>query len=164
MAGGKYQNLGQALSTGIGNMFFHGDWDATNNVPALSDATGSKGDVYLITVTGTVDLGSGSRVYNQGNFVVHDGDDWQIIGTGSAYEIVDAGEFTTEGGDANERIVVAAAVATDIALVTLHTAGSTPRTVTSAAAGAGDVDVVMSGDPSTDHVLSYLVLRASAEA
>lgn len=74
--------------------------------------------------------------------------------------VVAAGEHTTAGGDANETISVSGALATDIALVTLHTVGTTPRTITTASASADQVDVVMSGDPSTDHVLSYVVLRA----
>jgi len=44
--------------------------------------------------------------------------------------------------------------------VQLHTEGATPVTVDAAAAGTGDIDVTMSADPSTDHVLSYQVLRA----
>lgn len=81
--------------------------------------------------------------------------------TGSHY-VVAAGEFTTAGGDANESITVSGALASDIVLVTLHTAGSTPRTVVTAQAGADSIAVVMSGDPSTDHVLSYVLLRAVA--
>jgi hypothetical protein len=76
--------------------------------------------------------------------------------------VVAAGEFTTAGGDANETITVSGALATDLVHVTLHTAGSTPRTITTASASAGQIDVVMSGDPSTDHVLTYSVLRAAA--
>lgn len=79
-----------------------------------------------------------------------------------AYDIVAAGEFTTVGGDADETITVTGALATDIVIVNVHTAGSTPRTVVDASASAGQIDVDMSGDPSTDHVLSYVVLRATA--
>jgi hypothetical protein len=73
-----------------------------------------------------------------------------------------SGEFTTVGGDANETITVTGALATDIVLVNLHTVGATPRTILTASASADQIDVVMSGDPSTDHVLSYVVLRAAA--
>ncbi len=83
-------------------------------------------------------------------------------GIAPSHIVVAAGEHTTAGGDANETITVAGALATDIVLVTLHTVGATPRTITTASASAGQIDVVMSGDPSTDHVLSYVVLRAAA--
>ena len=73
-----------------------------------------------------------------------------------------AGTFTTAGGDANESIPVTGALGTDIALVTLKTKGATPRTILTAAAGTDAIAVEMSGDPSTDHVLQYAVLRAAA--
>lgn len=76
--------------------------------------------------------------------------------------VVAAGEFTTAGGDANETITVAGALATDLVHVTLHTKGASPVTILTASVSAGQIDVVMSGDPSTDHVLTYSVLRAAA--
>ena len=86
-----------------------------------------------------------------------------LVGAGTpSHIIVAAGEFTTAGGDANETITVSGALATDIVHVTLHTKGATPRTILTASSSAGQIDVVMSGDPSTDHVLSYSVLRAVA--
>ena len=81
--------------------------------------------------------------------------------SGSHY-VLAAGTHTTAGGDANESITVSGALSTDIAIVTLKTAGATPRTITTAAAATNAINVVMSGDPSTDHVLSYVVLRAIA--
>lgn len=70
-----------------------------------------------------------------------------------------AGDHTTAGGDAAETIAVVGALDTDIVIVTVKTAGATPRSVVAAAADADEIDVTMSGDPSTDHVLSYVVLR-----
>lgn len=71
------------------------------------------------------------------------------------------GTFTTAGGDANETITVTGAAATDIVAVTVKTAGATPRSIVSAAAATNAINVVMSGDPSTDHVLQYIVFRAA---
>lgn len=85
-----------------------------------------------------------------------DGTDGSVDGA-----IIASGLHTTAGGDANENIVVTGALATDIAIVTLKTVGATPRTILTAAAGEDDIDVVLSGDPSTDHVLQYLVYRPS---
>ena len=78
----------------------------------------------------------------------------------ATHYIVAAGEFTTAGGDADETITVSGLLATDLVFVNVHTAGATPRTVVDASASAGQIDVDMSGDPSTDHVLSYMALRA----
>ena len=86
----------------------------------------------------------------------------QIGGVLASHVVVAAGEFTTLGGDAAERIVLADVVATDLCHVSLHTKGASPVTILTAVCGAGDIDVVMSADPSTDHVLTYSVLRATS--
>lgn len=76
--------------------------------------------------------------------------------------VVYAGEFTTLGGDENEAITVTGALATDLVHVNLHTKGATPRTILTASAATNAVNIEMSGDPSTDHVITYTVLRAVA--
>lgn len=80
----------------------------------------------------------------------------------SSHEIIAAGNFTTLGGDANESITVSGALATDLAFVVLKTAGATPRTILTSAAATNAINVVLSGDPSTDHVLTYQLLRLGA--
>jgi len=73
-----------------------------------------------------------------------------------------AGSFTTAGGDAAESIPVAGALATDIAIATLKAKGATPRTILTAVAAENAITLEFSGDPSTDHVVGYMVLRAAA--
>lgn len=73
-----------------------------------------------------------------------------------------AGTFTTAGGDASEAITVTGAAATDIVQVMVKTAGATPRSIVAAAAATNAINVTLSGDPSTDHVLQYVVLRAAS--
>jgi len=77
-----------------------------------------------------------------------------------SHKIVAAGTFTTLGGDASESITAAAVLGTDVVQVSVKTAGGTPREVVAATAGAGSIAVTMSGDPSTDHVLQYVAVRA----
>lgn len=96
------------------------------------------------------------------DFAVSQSEGTATVQLANNFVVFAAGEFTTAGGDADETITVSGLLATDIVLVTLHTAGATPRTIIDASASAGQIDVDMSGDPSTDHVLSYVALRASA--
>lgn len=77
----------------------------------------------------------------------------------SRYKIYAVGTFTTLGGDAFESISITGVTPTDIAFVTLKTQGAGTRTIISAAADTNEVDVVLSGNPGTDHVISYLVIR-----
>jgi len=85
---------------------------------------------------------------------------WTLLATQPSHVVKYAGEFTTAGGDATESIPAVGALATDLVVVTLHTVGATPRTILTALAVADAITVTMSGDPSTDHVLTYVVLRA----
>ena len=54
-------------------MEFKGNWNASTNSPALIDGTGNAGDVYLVNVAGTQDLGSGSQTFAAGDWVVYGG-------------------------------------------------------------------------------------------
>lgn len=73
-----------------------------------------------------------------------------------------AGSFTTVGGDANEVITVSGCTSSDLAFVGIKTKGGTPRTLVAFAAATDQINVELSGDPSTDHVLVYQVLRAAS--
>lgn len=73
-----------------------------------------------------------------------------------------AGTHTTAGGDASETITVEGVTSADYALVYISAPGATPRTLNGYVTDNGSINVTMSGDPSTDHVLSYVVFRTSA--
>ena len=73
-----------------------------------------------------------------------------------------AGKFTTAGGDATESIPVVGAVAGDIAIVNVQTLGTGSRSIIAAIPTTDAITVTLSGDPTTDHILSYMVLRAAA--
>jgi len=71
--GGKIP-AGQLPST---VMEFKGTWNATTNIPSLADGTGDAGDIYLCSVAGTQDLGSGDITFAEGDWVVYSGTVWQ---------------------------------------------------------------------------------------
>ena len=73
-----------------------------------------------------------------------------------------AGKHTTTGGSATEAFTVTGVAATDIVFAQIQTVGAIPRTLTTAAPTLNTVTLVFSGDPSTDHVISYQVLKAAA--
>lgn len=79
-----------------------------------------------------------------------------------SHRVFAAGEFTTAGGDANESISVPGALASDLAFVFMKDDGATPRTIIAAASGTDAIDVIFSGDPSTDHTVTYMLLRAAS--
>lgn len=73
-AGGKIP-VGQLPSS---LMTFEGTWNANTNTPALADGVGDPGMVYIVTVAGTQDLGSGSQTFAVGDWVVYNSSNiWQ---------------------------------------------------------------------------------------
>jgi hypothetical protein len=73
-----------------------------------------------------------------------------------------AGKATTAGGAAAEAITVTGVAATDVVIVTLQTEGATPRSIVKAVPSTNTITVTFSGDPSTDHIVAYQVLRAAS--
>lgn len=60
-------------------MEYKGTWDASTNTPALADGTGDTGDMYIVSVAGTVDFGSGNITFYEGDRVVYNGSVWQRV-------------------------------------------------------------------------------------
>lgn len=58
-------------------MDYLGTWNASTNTPTLADGVGSAGDVYVVSVAGTQNLGSGSITFAQGDWVIYSGTVWQ---------------------------------------------------------------------------------------
>jgi hypothetical protein len=58
-------------------MEYKGTWNASTNTPTLADGVGDTGDVYLVNVAGTQNLGSGSITFAVGDWVVYNGTIWQ---------------------------------------------------------------------------------------
>jgi hypothetical protein len=106
-----------------------------------------------ILAAGTIELADGSMLIGNGDGVA--------AAVPISHVVKFAGEHTTTGGDASETISVSGVLATDIAICQLKTEGSSPVTVDAAAAATDQINVTMSADPSTDHVISYMVIRAS---
>lgn len=80
-------------------------------------------------------------------------------GVAPSHVVKFAGNHTTTGGSATEAFTVTGVAATDLVFVTMKTQGVTPETILSAAPTTNTITVVFSGDPSTDHVVAYQVLR-----
>lgn len=76
------------------------------------------------------------------------------------YSILSTGLFTTASGSATQTITVVGATVNDIPIVSINTVGLTPRTITSVKISSSNtLTFVMSGDPSSDHIINYVVFR-----
>ena len=58
---------------------YQGTWAASTNTPTLADGTGTGGDTYYASDSGSVNFGSGSISFLAGDAVVYDGSVWQKV-------------------------------------------------------------------------------------
>jgi len=58
-------------------MEYKGTYNATTNSPTLVDGTGNAGDVYVVSVAGTQDYGSGNITFAVGDWVMYSGSIWE---------------------------------------------------------------------------------------
>lgn len=75
-----YAQLPVTISGGLN---FLGLWDANTNSPAIADGGGSSGDYYIVSVSGTQDLGSGNITFNLGDFAIYDSGVWNKVAVAS---------------------------------------------------------------------------------
>lgn len=80
--GGATVPLSELPASVIGEMTYKGLWNATTNTPTLADGTGDNGDIFLVNVGGTINLGSGNITFLMGDQVIYDGNlvIWQKFG------------------------------------------------------------------------------------
>lgn len=63
----------------LGGAIYIGIWNATTNTPTISDATGTKGHYYVVSVAGTINLGSGAIQFEVGDWAIHNGTIYQKV-------------------------------------------------------------------------------------
>lgn len=57
-----------------------GNWDASTNTPSLADGVGDLGEIYVVSVAGTQDLGSGSQTFDVGDWVLYNSaNEWKKV-------------------------------------------------------------------------------------
>lgn len=69
---------------------YKGTWDASTNTPTLADGIGTKGDLYVCSVGGSVDFGSGTAIA----FLPND----RVVYNGTIWEKLSGGEVKTVNG------------------------------------------------------------------
>ena len=83
-----------------------------------------------------------------------------LIDASFSHSVVFAANHTTTGGGAAEVITVTGALATDIPFTTLQDDGTNDVTIASSVVTEDTLTITFSGDPSSDTIISYQILRA----
>lgn len=85
-------------------MEYKGTWDASTNTPTLADGTGTNGDFYIVSVAGTVNLGT---VANPRNVTFYVNDRIIYDGATSQWERLPAAEVRTVNGQTGDVVLTA---------------------------------------------------------
>lgn len=72
---GKVQNQINGL---IGGSIYKGTWNATTNTPTITSGVGTKGNYYIVSVSGTTTI-DGISDWNVGDWIIYDGTAWQQV-------------------------------------------------------------------------------------
>jgi hypothetical protein len=71
-----------AITNAIGAVNYVGLWNASTNTPALASGVGTKGDYYVVSVSGTTNL-DGITTWGVGDWAVYNGTAWQRLEGGT---------------------------------------------------------------------------------
>jgi len=85
-----------------GGPVYLGTWNATTNTPTLINGVGTGGDLYIVSVAGSQDLGSGSINFAVGDEILYNGAIWEKVpgsGVGVASFNTRTGAVTLTSGD-----------------------------------------------------------------
>ncbi|MEA2037224.1 MAG: hypothetical protein U9O94_06950, partial [Nanoarchaeota archaeon] len=89
------------LSGVTGALTYQGSWNASTNSPTLADGTGTQGQYYVVTTAGSRDLGSGSISFTIGDWIIHNGSEWEKLDSTNDVQSVfgRTGIITSANGD-----------------------------------------------------------------
>lgn len=73
----------QAVETRVRDLY-KGAWSASSNIPSIANGTGTNGDYYRVSVSGSQNLGAGAVSYYAGNTITYNGSTWEQSGSSTA--------------------------------------------------------------------------------
>ena len=124
-----------------GGPVYQGTWNASTNTPTLIDGVGTGGDLYIVSVAGTQDLGSGSISFVVGDEVTYNGAIWQKIpgvGVGVASFNTRTGAVTLTSSDVTTALDAGSIVNAKLLNPNITVIGGTGISTTSNVINLGD--------------------------
>lgn len=71
-------SLQAQITAMAGFVNYEGTWNASTNTPTLASSVGTKGDYYVVSVTGTTNL-NGVTAWTQGDWAIFNGSAWEKV-------------------------------------------------------------------------------------
>ena len=124
-----------------GGPVYQGTWNASTNTPTLIDGVGTGGDLYIVSVAGSQDLGSGSISFVVGDEVTYNGAIWQKIpgsGVGVASFNTRTGDVTLTSSDVTTALDTSSIVNAKLLNPSITVIGGTGISTTSNVINLGD--------------------------
>jgi len=93
----NWQDLTSTATVGS----FRGFWNASTNSPSIQNGSGSNGDYFFVSTSGSQDLGAGSISFGTGDMVINDSGVWSKIPAQNLITSVFGrlGNITAQNGD-----------------------------------------------------------------
>jgi len=76
-----------SVTNALGALVYQGTWDANANSPTLTSSVGTKGNYYVVSVSGTTNL-NGISSWSVGDWAVFNGSVWQKVDGGTSESFV----------------------------------------------------------------------------
>lgn len=126
-----------------------GNWDASTNTPTLADGVGNLGEIYVVNVAGTQDLGSGSQTFELGDWVIYNSaNEWIKVINSTAVTSVNSqtGAVVLDLDDINDVNVGTPGPSDDQKAVIWDNASGEFQLGTTIGTGAGGINYVTNTD------------------
>ena len=166
-------SVGGALTSAT---IFKGSWDVSTNTPTLSNtlpANVAAGWQYIVSVSGTRDIGNGSTVWSVGDLVIYDGAKWVRIPSGNNVVSFNTrqGAITLTSGDVTTALGFTPIQSSSLSITSATASGSTSTlsyssgvfTFTSASASSilGGISVISSNGFSGSNSSGAITIQTS---
>lgn len=126
-----------SITNAIGALNYAGTWNASTNAPALASGVGTKGDYYVVSVSGTTTL-DGISNWGVGDWVASNGSTWQRVEGGADLNGVN---LSVSGASTLSGLTASTALALDASknVVSVTNTGTGDNVLSASPTFSGDV-------------------------
>ena len=132
-------SLQSQITAMAGFVNYEGTWNASTNTPTLASSVGTKGDYYVVSVTGTTNL-NGVTAWTQGDWAIFNGSAWEKVDNTDLVTSVAGrtGAITLTTADVSGLGTIATQASSNVSITGGSITGITDLAVADGGTGASD--------------------------
>jgi len=132
-------SLQAQITAMAGFVNYEGTWNASTNTPTLTSSVGTKGDYYVVSVTGTTNL-NGVTAWTQGDWAIFNGSAWEKVDNTDLVTSVAGrtGAITLTTADVSGLGTIATQASSNVSITGGSITGITDLAVADGGTGASD--------------------------